>query len=375
MYDDVVLTSFHQVIEHQTHTGQAHHHGVGWARNLTPDVVTLFDKLQNEDAHNMSRSDLEPIAAVGTRSVTVSTDPVTILDQFPNLTASQAAEAGRLATTYQQHQCTAESCSNLVFPGQTCNKFFPQLPSLFPLVAKTPLLTKKGQQRLDDIYAIHTKLQGFLRNSNVPPEEDRVTTLVNLLERLGSPPSALPQGEGFTWQGVVFPNDPELQGLRHECGQYGRTQGEVLLLSLYHVSLLTRRHAKYLPARTVSEVYIAKYNPIVLLATQANMEIDLVLHTPTVWYNYMTKSGTSQSSLRRSLSQLALRGDATNKERVIEMMKEKKREVSLGEVFCRVDPELSLASKNVPVKYVNTNRLSAHLGGPLQAVVRDYLAR
>ena len=105
------------------------------------------------------------------------------------------------------------------------------------------------------------------------------------------------------------------------------------------------------------------------------MEIDLVLHTPTVWYNYMTKSGTSQSSLRRSLSQLASRGDATNKERVIEMMKEKKREVSLGEVFCRVDPELSLASKNVPVKYVNTNRLSAHLGGPLQAVVRDYLAR
>ena len=341
---------------------------------IPDNQVPISCHLRGQSPGNLSRNDLEPITAVGTKSVTVSTDPVTILDQFPNLTASQATEAGRLAKTHQQHQCT-ESCLNSVFPGQTCKKFFPQLPSLFPLVAKTPLLTRKGQQRLDDIYAIHTKLQGFLRNNNATHEEDRVTALVHLLERLGSPPSSLPQGEGFTWQGVVFANNPELQGLRHECGQYGRTQGEVLLLSLYHVSLLTRRHAKYLPARTVSEVYIAKYNPIVLLATQANMEIDLVLHTPTVWYQYMTKSGTSQSSLRRSLSQLALRGDATNKERVVEMMKEKKREVSLGEVFCRLDPELSLASKNVPVKYVNTNRLSANLGGPLQAVVRDYVAR
>ena len=377
---DYFNTSFSQVIEHQTHTGRGHHHGVGWARNLSPSAVQLFHRLQKEDAHQLGRGDLEPVVAIGRASITVSTLPEDIVQQFPKLSLLQATEAGRLALAHQWHHCT-KSCESSVFPGQQCNKFFPQLPSLFPLVATTPLLTKEGQQRLEAIYEIHTRMQNLLRNRNVTPEEDRVATLLNLLKRLANPPEQLPNEEGFTWHGVVFPNNPQLQRFLFDCQPYGRTPGDVLLLSLYHMSLLTRRHAKYIPVRSVADVCIAKYNPIVLLATHANMEVDLILHTPAVWFSYMTKTGASQSSLKSSQSQLVSRGDNINGLRVSEMIEAKKREVTLGEAFCLLDPQLSLASSNVTAKYVNTKFYPAGVvaGGvlqkPNQAVVMNYTSR
>ena len=377
---DYFNTSISQVIEHQTHTGRGHQHGVGWARNLSPSVVQLFHRLQKEDAHQLGRGDLEPVVAIGRASITVSTMPEDIVQQFPKLSLLQATEAGRLALAHQWHHCT-ESCESSVFPGQLCNKFFPQLPSLFPLVATTPLLGKEGQQRLEAIYEIHTRMQNLLRNRNLTQEEDSVASLLNLLKSLANPPEPLPNEEGFTWHSVVFPNGSQLQRFLFDCQPYGRTPGDVLLLSLYHMSLLTRRHAKYIPVRSVADVCIAKYNPIVLLATHANMEVDLILHTPAVWFKYMTKTGASQSSLKSSQSQLSSRGDNINGLRVSEMIEAKKREVTLGENFCLLDPQLSLASSNVTTKYVNTKFYPAgvDVGGvlqkPNQAVVMNYTSR
>ena len=319
------------------------------------------------------------MVAVAEGAITVSTKADDILQQFPKLTQARAEEVATLVLRHQQHRCIP-LCESSVFPGQKCNKFFPQLPSLFCLMARTPFLDKVGQKRLEDIYAIHVKLQEQLRNVIIPPGEDNTATLVTLLETLADPPESLPDG-GFTWHGVIFSNGPVLQSFYQRCLPYGRTPREVVLLSLYHMSLLTRRHAKYYPKRLVSEVYTVKYNPILLLATEANNEVDIITHSPQVWFGYMAKTGHSQASLKSSQRDLVSRGEVENAEQIAKMVNAEKREVSLGEAFCLIDPEMSLASSNATVRYVLTSYhpVGVDTGGVLQnqnqAVVVNYTYR
>merc|ERR1711978_777993 len=100
-----------------------------------------------------------------------------------------------------------------------------------------------------------------------------------------------------------------------QCQQYGRTPGDVALLQVYHMSLLTRRHANY--------------NPMIILATHSNMELDLITHTPHVWFSYLTKSGKCQASLKSSQRDLQSRGEQDHAERLAKIAEDKKREVTL----------------------------------------------
>lgn len=291
-----------------------------------------------------------------------------------------ASEVARLAMLHQQHRCTS-LCESSVFPGQQCNKFFPRLPSLFCLVARTPFLDKEGQRRLDNIYDIHVKLQNCLRELCIGPEHNNTATLVSLLEKVANPPETLPNDAGFTWGGVAFPNGPVMQYVHQRCQQYGQTPRDVVLLKVYHMSLLTRRHAKYFPKRSVSQTYIGNFNPIILLATQSNIDVDIITHTPQVWFSYMTKSADSQTSMKSSHRELEKRGEHACALRLMEMMEAKKREVMLGEVFCLIDPQLSLVSSNVTVKFVMTKCHPAGtedrcvLARQDQAVVINYASR
>ena len=337
-------------------------------------------KLQNEDAFQLSCTDLEPVVAVAKGAVTVSTKADDILLQFPKFTRARAEEVETLVLRHQQHHCTP-LCENSVFPGQKCNKFFPQLPSLFCLMARTPFLDKAGQRRLEDIYEIHVNLQKKLRSVIIPPGQDNTTSLVTLLDTLADPPKHLPNDGGFSWHGVIFPNGPVLDMFHQRCLSYGRSPGEVDLLCVYHMSLLTRRHAKYYPRRLVSEVYIVKYNPILLLATQANNEVDIITHSPNVWFGYMAKTGDSQTSLRSSQRELISRGEIETGAHIERMIEAKKREVALGEVFCLIDPEMNLASSNATVRYVliSYHPAGVDTGGvlvhPNQAVLVNYSSR
>ena len=90
------------------------------------------------------------------------------------------------------------------------------------------------------------------------------------------------------------------------------------------MSLLTRRHAKYYPKRLVSEVYTVKYNPILLLATEANNKVDIITHSPQVWFGYMAKTGHSQASLKSSQRDLVSRGEVENAEQIAKMVKAEK---------------------------------------------------
>ena len=149
-------------------------------------------------------------------------------------------------------------------------------------------MDKAGQATLDSIYSIHVRLQDCLRRLSIGPEHNTPATLVSLLKQVADPPELVPGGGGFSWGDVTFPSGPLMQYMFRQCQQYAKTPGDVVLLQVYHMSLLTRRHAKYFPKRSVSEVYIANYNPVILLATKSNMEVDVITHTPNTWFSYMT---------------------------------------------------------------------------------------
>ena len=330
---------------------------MGWARDLSSTTTDLLNRLQNEDAHQLEYWELDPVVSLGKAAVTVATVDSDLSLQFPKLTPSMAKEATRLAVLHQQHHCSS-LCKVSLFPGQDCNKFFPRLPSLLCLVARTPLLNKEGQSKMANIYAIHVRLQRYLRGLSSSPEHNQVASLLSLLKKVADPPEVLPSNKGFTWGGVIFPYGPLMQYMFNQCQQYGRTPGDVALLQVYHMSLLTRRHAKYIPKRSVAEAYIVNYNPMILLATHSNMELDLITHTPHVWFSYLTKSGKCQASLKSSQRDLQSRGEQDHAERLAKIAEDKKREVTLGEAFFLIDPSLSLASTNATVRFVMTGHHS-----------------
>ena len=162
---------------------------------------------------------------------------------------------------------------------------------------------------------------------------------------------------GYTWAGTTFPIEPQLTRLINDCRTLEVGESGAVILALYHYSLMLRFHSKFIPIRTVHEVWVASYNPVVLLAWQANMELELVLHTPVKLFRYVAK-GSRQQSLKAAISELGRRngkGDERAAERLEEAIEAGKREVPMAEALIRLDSTLSL-STSFPTKvaWVNT---------------------
>ena len=179
-------------------------------KNLPETTSQLIGKLQREKAFELTISQLEPVVAIAKSALTVSTSADDILSQFPQLTPEQADKVARMAFSLQQHSCS-DGCKNHGIPGQVCKSFFPQLPSLFCLVARTPLLNDPGKERLQAIDGIHTRLQKLLRSHTMSSQEDNTATLLSLLRQLGEQPVTLSDHSGFYWQGLNFPRTPDLK--------------------------------------------------------------------------------------------------------------------------------------------------------------------
>ena len=163
---------------------------------------------------------------------------------------------------------------------------------------------------------------------------------------------------GYTWAEATFPNGPQLTRLINDCRALEVDENRAVILALYHYSLMLRYYSKFIPIRTVHEVWVASYNPIVLLAWQANMELELVLHTPEKLFRYVAK-GTQQRSLNAAISELGRRGgegDEKAAERLEEALEAGKREVPMTEALIRLDFNLSLTTSfPTKVTWVNTS--------------------
>jgi hypothetical protein len=337
-------------VEVQSGSGLPHLHTVAW-QPLAHTTAALLNTLQHPSGSNLTRAELEPLVQIGGAALTVATCPLRIMEQFPALTMQQAAKAANLALGLQRHACTAK-CAAKAPPGQTCNKFFPRLPTLLNLMAVRPdHYMMEAQERLAAISAIHQQLQVLLRQDGPAPapgsQVEPAVVLVALLQQLGPAPLHLPGG-GYSWEGVTFLPGQQLDGMLQECGALAGSPGDTCLLAIYHLSLLTRYHSKYRPVRRVCEVWVAGYNPWVLLATEANMELDLVTHSPAALEEYLAK-GPDQDSLKAAIAELEGRGGPGERQAAKRLKREVRagrREVTLTEAFFRLDSRLHLTEQS-----------------------------
>ena len=108
--------------------------------------------------------------------------------------------------------------------------------------------------------------------------------------------------------------------------------------------MLVRQYSRSLPRRRVSEAMLANTSPWILLALQANHEVDIVVATPHKLFKYMCK-GTQQRSLSRAAAELRRRaGGGAAARRVESAIRAGHREVTATEAMFRLDPRLALTA-------------------------------
>jgi hypothetical protein len=371
----------YQVVEVQGRSGLPHVHAVGW-RPFESDLANLLTRLQAGEVAGLTKAELRPVEDLGFSAITVSLQPAILYQQFSELTEEQADKVARLATRLQWHYCTS-SCTTNVPEGQECYHYFPRLPSLLPAVVARPPDPVHGEEwakkQLLATETVHCKVQQWLREERTAiqaraGQEDRVAALVCLLRQVAAPPQPLSSG-GWSWADVEFLPDPDRKWDRLSIQLmqlFGSSHRDNVLLTAYHASLSIRRHARYLPRRLVSEAWVNGFNPWVLLACQSNVDVNLVLHTPTSVYSYVGK-GTRQVSLNSAISELERRGrpeDLAAAKCLQTALEEGMREVPIMEAIYRADSRLSLVtSYPTRVYYV-----SAKLGpqGEVAASAKKY---
>ena len=349
-YTGIEASNFAVFKEVGPRTGLPHSHGLAYLTeaDIGPGSVSyLLGRLQAGEG-GLTWEERGLVVELGRKAITVTTSVQALKEQFPNLTEQEAEQVVQLARRLQVHSCTHHCLVSP--PGQMCGQFFPRPPSLLPLLATRPVLQTDAQKaKLVALEEISQQVQGLMRNLpaalQLPPaqDEDPTTSLLSLLRRVADPP-VLQAGGSFTWAGVVFPHSQELEHLQEQCALLSNSQDDRALLTVYHCSLLSRRHAKHLPVRSVREGWMVNYNPWMLNMAKSNGEVELVTHTPQKLYSYVTKGATTQTIL-----QMAEEVDSRGGRRMADMAEQLRlavdegwKEVSLAESFYRLDPGLHL---------------------------------
>ena len=389
------------MVEHQNSSGLPHAHGVGWKRGLSTELSSLLWRLQKNNAVGLTREELQPVVQLGKRTTTVSTCPKLLKSQFPSLTEFQAEEVSALALKLQVHKCSSSCEQRVPAEGQRCCMFFPKLPSLIAIVATTPPTSDQHRLRLEKIENFQIKVQEELRRIGGNPDGrltegqgDHIKTLCSLIRTVGDSPLSDGSG-GLVFAGTIVPGGEETDGLRNELKSLGVSSAEDLdLMVCYHFILMTRRHNKYLPVRTVEESFVVSYNPWVLLATRANGEAEIITHTPSSVFRYVTK-GTDPFILKSYAQELRNRRDNKREEDMAKYLEkrvknskdtnnksqEMPRVVTLGEAFRLLDPRMSISSTNgtsvvfISCTIVRDPTSSRILKSENQASLRDYMRR
>ena len=248
---------------------------------------------------------------------------------------------------------------------QTCRFFFPRLPSLFPILARCPELKTDDQKTaLLSVERLHRKVQGELRwyqSRETPDFLDTPGGLVKLLHRAADGrPQELPQAPGaFLWAQIIFEPSPELDTMMDKCRQLSPdSEDNCRTLALYHCTLKHRRNARFRPRRKVSEAYVECFNPVLLVAAEGNVSVDMIGHTVQKLFSYCTKGGGTKIDIgdvalevRRRRTPKAVKAADDLDERNVEGW----REVTIGEALHGLDSDLRLSVSNFEVAWVNTS--------------------
>ena len=356
---------FHtRVTEFQSNTGLPHVHAVGY-RHLSPGVDDLLGRLQGGDW--LTDVEQQPLLELAVGAVTASTDVGDLLDQFPGLTYALAARAADMAKKYQVHVHCTESCvPDGVGTDQTCRFFFPRLPSMFHILARCPEHNTDDQKaELLCIERLHRRVQGELRwyqAREVPYFLDTPRGLVKLLHRAADGrPQEKPQAPGvFVWARIDFEPSPELDAMTERCRRSSpdSSEDDCRTLALYHCTLKRRRNARFRPRRKVSEAYVECFNPLLLVAADGNVSVDVITHQVQNLFRYCTKGGSGRFSVYDVAGEVRSRRTAEAFEAADDLDRRygNWREVTIGEALhCLDSPRLRLSVSDFEVARVNAS--------------------
>ncbi len=417
----ICLDAHKAVTEVQPSTGIPHTHVLGWLEPGTELAATLR-RLQAGSA--MQREELYSVESLGAGAITATLDPSAVFAQFgtpevpdeseepgepgqpaagaeepavgDGLTREQANLAVDLAKRLQRHVCV-DKCKCRTEDG-TCWYGFPQLPCLLSGVVSRRQLGEAewARQQCGAVAALHKRVRARLTAdryrietgvSGETPASGDFAALVEILRTtggVGGQVKSLPDG-GHEWAGIqLLPtngwSELEWNRLGLVLLQLGCDPVDLTLMTAYHASLEVSIDgaARYLTRRRVRDSFTNGFNPSVLLATRANMDVQLALRTSACLYGYVTKSGSDVSSVEAAVRELRRRGDndaaAKSAARQLEEAVEAGcREVSLTEAIYRSDSRLSMVnSRRTRVAYVptapgNDSRVKrAYIGRPAE---------
>jgi hypothetical protein len=333
----------------------------GYPQEDHVDLSTLLGRLQSGD-WTLTDADLAPVLELATGAVTASSCPYDIMEQFPSFSQDKAEKVAAYVNKYQVHSCTS-SCATSIPTGQLCRHFFPRMPSFFHIIARCPnTWLEESRVELSIVENFHMCVQEELRNVENRAQLEEFDTpegLVRLLTRAagGTPTEKEGVPGAYSWASMTVTPSNELHEQMEAWSQrLPMNQPYALVLALYHNSLHTRRHAKFIPRRKASECYIETYNPYVLLTADSNISVDLITHTVTRLFSYVTKGGGGRTGIKDATMELLDRHE-TEALAVAEQMATRFdgwREVSLGEALYRLNPSMQLASSNFSVFFINT---------------------
>ena len=353
---------FVQVTEWQTQTGVPHNHALGFV-NLSVDLAHILRRLSTCDG-TLTDDDVAPFVQIAADSVTVSLSAEELLNSFPSLGHHLATEVASMAAKYQVHQLCGSHCEQVAAEMETCRFFFPQLPSFCHIIARCPPLASDEEKgALEQRESFHAAVKAELRRQKVAGTldgDDSPHRLAELLLAATNPPVRI-DADKILWHGIIYERDSQVDQLYAECSalEPPPSAWHALVLALYHQSLLSRRNAKHLPKRMLSEVYVEEYNPWVLKANGGNVSVKLILHTVGKLYQYVTKASDATTGMKVASAELIKKGGQANlecSEALEDLIRDNYREVTLGQALYQLDPTLRLSRSDLKVVW-----LSAHV--------------
>ena len=354
-----LIPTVEQVTEWQTKTGFPHIHSVGFV-NIEDELRSVQDRLIARD-ETVTGQDIGPLLDLATNSVSVTLSADELATSFPCLGRQLAEEVAALAARFQIHRRCGFDCRREVeSETETCRLFFPQLPTFFHVIASCPALsTPMDEKALEQVESLHAAVKSEMRKrreaGTLEADDSPHGLALLLLVAAGRPKPTW--ANKLVWHGIQFPRDEQFYEFYAKCRllvpQPSVEHAEVL--AIYHRSLLTRRHAKHLPRRTLSEAYVEEYNPWMLRAAGGNVSVKMVLHTPIKLYHYITKSSDGTRGIKAAASELRQRGgqlDLASSDLLEAKMADGYREVTLGQALYRLDPTLRLSKSDLSVVWL-----------------------
>ena len=343
----------HTIKEFGDATGWCHSHGLAW-RNSSEADISEIHKLIFNGCRTLTNEQLSRFAIFCNQVVSVSLDPVTILERFSDLSQRRAEDVANIVKEVNIHHCT-NKCKSKEEIDECAKYRYPRCPATWTLISRPPPIDDK---RLSDEFLAKTKVV----KEKVRKELKRLKTIGGL----NSTPliDVLTISLGEVWQtvhdgvlryevvGEEFPEDGQIQDFIFNSPY---NSDLAVLHGLYMYCLAFDKVHKVVIERKVSEAYVVQYEPHIIEALRANSSMEIITYNMNSnVFDYVTKRSISNKDEAERVAKDLDRLGHNEKARHIMRTATDHREITQSEAFFRIDSSLSLASSNLHVVFVNT---------------------